>query len=73
MKKICLELEMSEEENKRLRKKLEQLNQEHNTELTEVKKRNDSLLEGCERYRQVFAIYGCMLTIFKKYKVFKLT
>ena len=73
MKKICLELEMSEEENKRLRKKLEQFSQEHNTELTEVKKRNDSLLEDCERYRQVFTIYGCMLTIFKKDKVFKLT
>ena len=59
MKKICLELEMSEEENKRLRKKLEQLNQEHNTELMEVKKRNDSLLEDCERYRQVFTMAAC--------------
>ena len=56
---MCLELEMSEEENKRLRKKLEQLNQEHNTELTEVKKRNDSLLEDCERYRQVFIMSAC--------------
>lgn len=59
MKKNCLELEMSEEENKRLRKKLEQLNQEHNTELTEVKKRNDSLLEDCERYQQVFTMAAC--------------
>ena len=59
MKKICLELEMSEEENKRLRKKLEQLNQEHNIELMEVKKRNDSLLEDCERYRQVFTMAAC--------------
>lgn len=56
---MCLELEMSEEENKRLRKKLEQLNQEHNTELTEVKKRNDSLLEDSERYRQVFTMAAC--------------
>lgn len=56
---MCLELEMSEEENKQLRKKLEQLNQEHNRELTEVKKRNDSLLEDCERYRQVFTMAAC--------------
>lgn len=59
MKKNCLELEMSEEENKRLRKKLEQFSQEHNTELMEVKKRNDSLLEDCERYRQVFTMAAC--------------
>ena len=73
MKKNCLELEMSEEENKRLRKKLEQFSQEHNTELMEVKKRNDSLLEDCERYRQVFTMAACE-QFSKKIKIeFKLT
>lgn len=56
---MSIELEMSEEENKRLRMKLQQLKQEHNTELTEVKKRNDNLLEDCERYRQVFTLAAC--------------
>ena len=33
--------------------KLEQLKMDHNTKMEEINKRNDSLLEDCERYREV--------------------
>jgi len=50
---IQSELETSETENKHLRKKLEQMKTQYDLDMEVLKKRNDSLLEDCERYREV--------------------
>lgn len=47
------ELEISEAENKKLRKELEQMKTQYDSDMEVLKKRNDSLLEDCERYREV--------------------
>jgi len=50
---IQSELEISEAENKHLRKKLEQMKAKFDLDMQVLKKRYDSLLEDCERYREV--------------------
>ena len=47
------ELEISEAENKKLRKELEQMKTQYDSDIGVLKKTNDSLLEDCERYREV--------------------
>lgn len=47
------ELEISETENKKLRLELEQMRTHYDSDMEALKKRNDSLLEDCERYREV--------------------
>ncbi len=47
------ELEISEAENKKLRLELEQMRTHYDSDMEALKKRNDSLLEDCERYRKV--------------------
>lgn len=47
------ELEISETENKKLRMELEQMKTQYDSDIDVLKKRNNSLLEDCERYREV--------------------
>ena len=47
------ELEISEAENKKLRMELEQMKTQYDSDIDVLKKRNNSLLEDCERYREV--------------------
>ena len=51
------DLEISEAENKRLRMELDQMRTHYESDMEVLKKQNNSLLEDCERYREVGWIY----------------
>ncbi|XP_020612538.1 heat shock factor 2-binding protein-like [Orbicella faveolata] len=56
------ELEISEAENKKLRKELEQMKTQYDSDMEVLKKRYDSLLEDCERYREEKYGLKCQLS-----------
>ncbi|XP_078360462.1 heat shock factor 2-binding protein-like [Oculina patagonica] len=56
------ELEISEAENKKLRLELEQMRTHYDADMEALKKRNDSLLADCERYREEKYELKCQLS-----------